>query len=115
METGRASYNHFKYGSSSSSSSAGVFPHHKTFWIMLFQSLARKTFSNAVRTARPTMPAFQSFRFMTTGDGEESPTRPTVGDVQLLPRHVSGELDTVGKKNFFSDTCFCIIKYRVSR
>jgi len=55
----------------------------------LFQSLARKTFSNAVRTARPTMPAFQSFRFMTTGDGEESPTRPTVGDVQLLPRHVS--------------------------
>ena len=82
---------------------------------LLFQSLARKTFSNAVRTARPTMPAFQSFRFMTTGDGEESPTRPTVGDVQLLPRHVSGELDTVGKKNFFSDTCFCIIKYRVSR
>ena len=71
--------------------------------------LARKTFSNAVRTARPTMPAFQSFRFMTTGDGEESPTRPTVGDVQLLPRHVSGELDTVGKKKLFYPTLVFVL------
>jgi len=104
METGIGHRTNIKYGSSSSSSELQKEFLASLIWpleIMLFQSLARKTFSNAVRTARPTMPAFQSFRFMTTGDGEESPTRPTVGDVQLLPRHVSGELDTVGKKKLF--------------
>jgi hypothetical protein len=56
------------------------------------QKLARTAFSNSLRTVRPTLsksmaPRANQFRFMSTED--ETPSRPTANEVQLLPRHAS--------------------------